>query len=317
MMNRKVNTFIIGQPRCGTTSLYYYMKSHPQVFLPDQKQLYHFEKDYNAYRINHGVPVHKMKGYYNYEMTDYIKNYTKLKEEEIIAEITPSYLYSKDAAQEIFSYNPHAKIIALFRRPKSYIKSIHNLLHNNNIEFIANFDDAFLASKIRYKKHYRQTLSEPKEITNYIERIKYTSQLNKYLKLFDSKNILVLFYEDFKDDNQIVFDRICKFLSIKNYQIHKKLDKNRSRINKNKFLNSIIKSKLVGFISFSLPPKIRSFCGKLIRAITTKNNNPNNDILINSSLIEIEKKEISTFANLLKEYGFISNINDLFEKWKA
>ena len=32
IMNKKVNTFVIGQPRCGTTSLYSYLKMSPDIF---------------------------------------------------------------------------------------------------------------------------------------------------------------------------------------------------------------------------------------------------------------------------------------------
>ena len=48
--NSKVNLFIIGQPKTGTTSLYYYLKKHPKIFTPKQKQLYHFAFDFNEFR---------------------------------------------------------------------------------------------------------------------------------------------------------------------------------------------------------------------------------------------------------------------------
>ena len=89
-----------------------------------------------------------MKGYYNYEMADYIKNYTKLKEEKIIAELLQATYILKMPLKKFF-HIILMLIIALFRRPKSYIKSIHNLLHNN-INLLQTLDDAFF-SKIRYK----------------------------------------------------------------------------------------------------------------------------------------------------------------------
>ena len=32
------NTYIIGAPKCGTTSLVAYLKSHPDIFIPDIKE---------------------------------------------------------------------------------------------------------------------------------------------------------------------------------------------------------------------------------------------------------------------------------------
>ena len=74
-MNKKVNTFIIGQPRCGTTSLYSYLKLSRDIFLPEQKQLYHFEKDYNEYRMSYGVAKNMMRNYYNFSLEDYHKHF--------------------------------------------------------------------------------------------------------------------------------------------------------------------------------------------------------------------------------------------------
>ena len=36
------NFLIIGAPRSGTTSLYHYLKAHPQVFMSKQKELRFF-----------------------------------------------------------------------------------------------------------------------------------------------------------------------------------------------------------------------------------------------------------------------------------
>lgn len=32
------NFFIVGAPKCGTTSLYFHLREHPQVFMPDVKE---------------------------------------------------------------------------------------------------------------------------------------------------------------------------------------------------------------------------------------------------------------------------------------
>ena len=37
--------YIVGAPKAGTTSLYQYLAAHPDVFLPDQKELWLFGSD--------------------------------------------------------------------------------------------------------------------------------------------------------------------------------------------------------------------------------------------------------------------------------
>ena len=255
-MKAKVNTFIIGQPRCGTTSIYSYLKSSKDVFLSSQKQLYHFEKDYNNYRKKHNIPDRLIYNYYNYNIENYHSNFKSHKNQKIILDITPSYLYSSVSAKEIYKYNPKAKFIAIFRNPIDYLYSIHNLLFLNKIEYIPDFMEAVNASKIRYKKHYRQTKDEMKEIANYYERIKYSKQINRYFELFKKENIKILFYEDFKENNQKFLSEICDFLSIESINIKNKIKTNESRTSRYNFLISIKNSNAFRKISFLIPFKL-------------------------------------------------------------
>ena len=39
---KKPNFIIAGFPKCGTTSLYHYLNEHPQIFMPNQKELHFF-----------------------------------------------------------------------------------------------------------------------------------------------------------------------------------------------------------------------------------------------------------------------------------
>lgn len=37
--------FIVGAPRCGTTSMYEFLRAHPQVFMPANKEPHYFGSD--------------------------------------------------------------------------------------------------------------------------------------------------------------------------------------------------------------------------------------------------------------------------------
>ena len=43
----KSNLFIIGAMKSGTTSLYVYMKSHPEIFMSPEKEPMHFSNEEN------------------------------------------------------------------------------------------------------------------------------------------------------------------------------------------------------------------------------------------------------------------------------
>ena len=157
-MNRKVNTFLIGQPRSGTTSLFNYLNQSPNIFL--------IKNNYITLRAiimiieKIGLLRKIINEYYNYNLDDYLVHYKNLKNEKFVAEITPSYLYSETAAENIYQYNPDAKLIAIFRNPVDYVESIHKLLYLNSIEYIPNLIDAIKVCKTRDKSHYRQSKKE-------------------------------------------------------------------------------------------------------------------------------------------------------------
>jgi sulfotransferase family protein len=82
---KKPNLFIVGAPRCGTTSLWSYLKDHPDIFMSAEKELYFFDSDLWAREA--WAPT----------LEQYLANFSAATDERIIGEATPSYLRSKRA----------------------------------------------------------------------------------------------------------------------------------------------------------------------------------------------------------------------------
>ena len=43
---KKPNFFIVGEPKSGTTTLYDLLKTHPDIFMPEEKEPSYFSKDF-------------------------------------------------------------------------------------------------------------------------------------------------------------------------------------------------------------------------------------------------------------------------------
>ncbi|MCZ6665387.1 MAG: sulfotransferase, partial [Gammaproteobacteria bacterium] len=69
------NFVIAGASRSGTTSLYHYLGSHPDIFLPDTKEQWYFNCD-DVYR----------KG-----LSAYRRKFSGWNGQAMIGDITPSY----------------------------------------------------------------------------------------------------------------------------------------------------------------------------------------------------------------------------------
>ena len=105
----KPNLFIIGGPHSGTTSLYYYLETHPNICMSKLKEPNYSEfTNYDPYITNE---------------EKYLKQWDKWKGEKILGEATPTYIYSPKAAKTIYKFNPNAKIIMILRDPNQALVS--------------------------------------------------------------------------------------------------------------------------------------------------------------------------------------------------
>ena len=50
-MAKKPNFFIVGAPKCGTTSMWQYLKQHPEIFMTALKEPHYFGADLGPRRI--------------------------------------------------------------------------------------------------------------------------------------------------------------------------------------------------------------------------------------------------------------------------
>jgi len=103
--------YILGAPKCGTTALYSFLKSHPEIFLPDVKEPHYFAADLGGYR-----EVRSRE--------DYRALFTEAGG-RLAGEASVFYLYSRVAAAHILAERPDAKFLVLLRNPVDLAASLH------------------------------------------------------------------------------------------------------------------------------------------------------------------------------------------------
>jgi len=99
MVDKKVNLFIVGLNKAGTTWLFHLLKEHPDIQFSTKKELFYFDKNYPA-----GLKDYHSCFDFNSEHTYY-------------AEGSSTYVRSSKTAEKIKRYNPNAKIIIILRDP--------------------------------------------------------------------------------------------------------------------------------------------------------------------------------------------------------
>ena len=199
------NLFIVGAPRCGTTSMAKYLSQHPDIFMAEGEPHF-FGSD-----IAFPDKVSSEK--------EYLNLFPNASNEQWRGEKSTWYLYSRVAAEEIKYYNRDARILIQIRNPVDMVYSLHqHLLHNSlNIrETIPLFEQALNAQEDRMKAFKKAFLLGNKEFMEpffYTQVPLYTEQIKRYVECFGWDRIHVMVYDDLKAATLETYKKVLQFLN--------------------------------------------------------------------------------------------------------
>jgi len=200
-MSQKPGFFIVGAPKCGTTSLFEYLLRHPDVYMPLRKEIHYFGSD--LVFLNHDV-----------DEDDYLSLFEQCKNEKAVGEASVWYLYSKKAAEEIKGFNPEAKIIIMIRKPVDMIYSLYHQLCCVGEEPIQDFGQALDAEQQRLKGKNIPFYASSEHQFFYRDVARYSGQIERYYRVFDRSNIHIVLYDDFQRDTPGEYKKVLRFLGV-------------------------------------------------------------------------------------------------------
>jgi hypothetical protein len=194
--------FIVGAPRCGTSSLYLYLTSHPQIFMSEPKEPHHFGSDI-------GIPWNPYA-----DRQEYLHLFDRARDGQHAGEASALYLYSRTAAQEIKALSPSARIIIMLRDPVEMLWSLHaiNLLLLN--EDLTDFEQALAAEADRRLGRRIPTTAIAPLVLQYTALARYSEHVERYLEVFGKERVKCIFFEDLKQDPERVYRETVSFLGL-------------------------------------------------------------------------------------------------------
>lgn len=247
----KPSFFIVGAPRSGTTAMYSYLKCHPEIYLPPyNKEPHFFAKDLHKYNFR------KKKGWIT-EYGQYIKLFDRAETTQISGEASALYLFSTQAAKEIYSFDPEAKIIIMLRNPLEMVYSWYFLQRSSFIENEKSFQKAFFKEQsgdyTNLKQSYKTGIR-----ASYHEIALYFKQVKRYFDTFPRNQILIILFDEFLINTEIIYKETLRFLHVEgSYQpLFKKI--NKSKMKRNRLIKSLLDARPPFFIDVfrKLIPKI-------------------------------------------------------------
>ncbi len=213
---------VVGANKGGTTSIYHYLKQHPEVYLSPVKEPHYFSKDIDINLFKREFAQNKLQDIDRYLSGDmqqeyhaafirdreqYIRLFKHVTTQKAVGELSTSYLYSSVAAEEIKKEIPGCKIIICLRNPieRAYSHYRMNLWTGNSNEF--NF----------YKALVDDFNHDPKVWGNahlYTEIGMYYQQVKRYLDVFGKEQVKIIFTEDMKKNAQQVIRELYAFIGV-------------------------------------------------------------------------------------------------------
>lgn len=182
------NFLLIGAPRCGTTWIDENLRSHPEVFMPQKKELHFFDRHYDQ-----GIEY-------------YEQYFSAGQAAKAVGEATPDYLHGfytthgQEVPELIARHLPEVRLIVSLRNPvdrafSHYMNLKAKYDHNAGLSF---------EEKLRKVRGEAEILKEGF----------YVDHLRRYYALFPKENILVLLYDELESNPREFLRKIYRFLDV-------------------------------------------------------------------------------------------------------
>jgi hypothetical protein len=173
---------VIGSLKAGTTSLWTYLRAHPEIYMPEEKELRFFVEQHNWSR---GRPW-------------YEAHFAEAGDARAVGEASPSYTISTSfpgVPERIASLIPDTKLIYVMRHPVERMRS-HYL------------------QRVADGTEDRPVETAFRENLDYIHTSRYAFQLEPYLEHFPLERILLITSENLRDHRPETLRRVFSFLGV-------------------------------------------------------------------------------------------------------
>ncbi|HEX6502550.1 MAG TPA: sulfotransferase [Terriglobales bacterium] len=201
------NFLILGAAKGGTTSLYAYLRQHPQVFMTVPKEPTFFGHEGTDGLFN--GPHDEDRAYHSRVITnfaDYCALYKSVTDQKAVGEASVYSLYLPHAPEQIRKYVPNAIMFAVLRNPADRAYSAYLHVRRQAREKFS-FAEALKREPERIHQNWNP-LWHFKAMGFYYEQVK------RYYDMFGRDQVHVYLYEDFKREPLAVVKQVLDILGV-------------------------------------------------------------------------------------------------------
>lgn len=195
--------FIIGAPRCGTTSLSKALARHPQISFSYPKETHFFLKSY---------PELAEADWRRLYIARYHPGLNA--SHRALGDGSVSYFYSPEALQRALRFDPDAKFIVLVRNPLEMLPSYHARLLYQLDEDIADFRAAWALQENRACGRDLPKRCRDPRLLQYGEVGRHGAHLERLFAVVGRERCLVIVFDDFIRETRAVYQRVLEFIGV-------------------------------------------------------------------------------------------------------
>ena len=273
----KVNTFIVGAPKAGTTSLHFYLKQHPDVCMSEIKEPNYFTAQEVVKLYYNVTPVNSEDWYHSIFLEPTRK---------VVGEGSVSYLFYPEVAQKIYEYNPKARILIILRNPIE--RAFSHYLMDCRLGLCNISLDEILDNPSKHPHFYQQ----------FVELGMYHSQIKRYIDVFGQEQVNVMFYNDLKIDSDLFIDQVFSFLGLTSIEVNMVV-KNKFKQPSNTIIARLYQFNWLRSYLNNLFPKWLLI--KIKNVLFNDGKKPTLDTSLKRKLFKIYKKDIVELSKLLSK----------------
>lgn len=193
---RVPNLFIVGAPKCGSTSLFWYLGDHPEIFASNNKEPNYFIYD-SLVRI--GAMKTKLKRAIKTEEV-YLDLFIDENNEKYIMDGSIFTYFFEDALKKLITLSPDYRAVFIIRNPVD--------------RFISHYKMCVNLGEV--KKPLHKFIDNPfgGMAVDMLELGLYGKYIEKAFKVLNSDRVHIIILDDLKNDAKNTLFSLCDFLGI-------------------------------------------------------------------------------------------------------
>ena len=199
--------FVVGAPRCGTTTLSHFFKTHPSIRFPAVKEPHYFAQ--NDLR---GLSDEELRARVERE---YLDRYFRAGEGRAVgADCSVTYLYAPEQLEPILRLWPNSRFIIAFRDPLTMLPSLHRRLVFMGDENLSTFAKAWGAVPDRAKgRKIPARCLEPRWL-RYDEAAKFGTYLERLFEVVGRERCHPVVFDDLSSDPSGEYRKLMEFCDL-------------------------------------------------------------------------------------------------------